>query len=343
MTIRIAVVGCGRISSNHFAAIKELATDFALVGGCENNAERARKASATHGVPVVQTLSELAEKCKPDVVSLCTPSGLHPFQAVEAARLGMHVISEKPMATRYEHGLMMVRACDDAGKHLFVVKQNRLNSTVSLLKKQIDAGRFGQMSAIAANVFWTRPQDYYDQAKWRGTWEHDGGAFMNQASHYVDLLTWLGGPLETVSAFTATLARRIEAEDSGVMALKFRSGAMGTLNVSMLTFPKNFEGSITLVGEKGLVRLGGVALNRVDAWEFSDQSTDDEAARTSSYETGSVYGFGHQAFFREVAKALRGEPNVATTGRDGLVSLATLVGAYRSAKEHRPVGFPLDM
>jgi UDP-N-acetyl-2-amino-2-deoxyglucuronate dehydrogenase len=166
---------------------------------------------------------------------------------------------------------------------------------------------------------------------------------MNQASHYVDLLTWLGGPLETVSAFTATLARRIEAEDSGVMALKFRSGAMGTLNVSMLTFPKNFEGSITLVGEKGLVRLGGVALNRVDAWEFSDQSTDDEAARTSSYETGSVYGFGHQAFFREVAKALRGEPNVATTGRDGLVSLATLVGAYRSAKEHRPVGFPLDM
>jgi len=343
MTIRTALIGCGRISANHFAAIKELAGDYSLVGGCDVDAQAALKASDTHGIPVVATIAELMATTKPDLVALCTPSGQHSFQGAEAARLGAHVISEKPMATRYEHGVQFVKACDEAGKRLFVVKQNRLNPTVSLLKKQIDAGRFGQISSIASNVFWTRPQDYYDHAKWRGTWEMDGGAFMNQASHYVDLLTWLGGPLESVFAYTATLSRNIEAEDAGVLALKFRNGAMGTLNVSMLTFPKNFEGSLTIVGEKGLVRLGGVALNRVDAWEFSDVHADDAVARASSYETGSVYGFGHQAFYIEVAKALNGKPNVATTGRDGLVSLATLVGAYRSAKTHRPVGFPLDM
>jgi UDP-N-acetyl-2-amino-2-deoxyglucuronate dehydrogenase len=341
--IRIAIVGCGRISQNHIAALRELSSDYEIVGVCDVVPSRAAEAAKNAGSPSYPSLAALLQAAKPDIVSLCTPSGIHPFQTIEAAQAGVHVLSEKPMACRYEHALEAVRACDQAGTKLFVVKQNRLNSTIQLLKRAIDKNRFGRISVVTSNVFWTRPQDYYDQAKWRGTWELDGGAFMNQASHYVDMLTYLIGPLESVHAFTATQARKIEAEDCGVMALKWRSGAMGTLNVSMLTYPKNFEGSITIIGEKGTVRVGGVAMNRIDAWQFSDSDPDDAKVKEASYETGSVYGFGHQAYYMELAKALRGEPNQAVSGREGLVSLQTLVGAYRSAIRNAPVSFPLDM
>jgi UDP-N-acetyl-2-amino-2-deoxyglucuronate dehydrogenase len=167
---------------------------------------------------------------------------------------------------------------------------------------------------------------------------------MNQASHYVDILTWIAGPLEAVSSFTATLGRKIEAEDCGVMALRFKSGALGTLNVSMLTYPKNFEGSLTIIGEKGLVRIGGIALNKIDAWQFADEGPEDAIATNSGYDTESVYGFGHKLFYNEVKKALQDEPNQATTGRDGLISLSTLIASYRSAKNGgHPIGLPLDI
>ena len=177
-------------------------------------------------------------------------------------------MTEKPMATRWSDGLAMVRACDEAGVRLFVVKQNRRNRTLQLLKQAVEKGRFGRIYMVNVNVFWTRPQAYYDSAAWRGTWEFDGGAFMNQASHYVDLLDWIVGPVESVMAYTGTLARNIEVEDTGVAALKWRNGAMGSINVTMLTYPKNLEGSITVLGEKGSVRIGGVAVNEIKHWEF---------------------------------------------------------------------------
>ena len=186
----------------------------------------------------------------------------------------------------------MVKACDDAGVELFVVKQNRRNFTLQLLKNAIEKGRFGRIYMVNVNVFWTRPQEYYDSAKWRGTWEFDGGALMNQASHYVDLLDWLIGPIESLQAYTATLARNIEVEDTGVVSLKWRSGALGSLNVSMLTYPKNLEGSITVLGEKGtfeLVDWLSMKLNIGISWRKS-QDTD---VQNANYETSSVYGFGH--------------------------------------------------
>ena len=191
------------------------------------------------------------------MVILATPSGLHAPQTIEAAEAGRHVVTEKPMATRWSDGKAMVQACDQAGVRLFVVKQNRLNATIQLLKRAMDKKRFGQIYMVNVNVFWNRPQEYYDSARWRGTWEFDGGAFMNQASHYVDLLDWLVGPVECVHAFTATLARRIEVEDTGVANVRWRSGALGSINVTMLTYPKNLEGSITIIGERGTVRVGG--------------------------------------------------------------------------------------
>ena len=235
----------------------------------------------------------------------------------------------------------MVRACDQAGVRLFVVKQNRSNRTLRLLKQAVETGRFGRIYMIGVNVFWTRPQSYYDSAAWRGTWEFDGGAFMNQASHYVDLLDWIGGPVESVMAYTGTLARNIEVEDTGVAALKWRNGAMGTISVTMLTYPKNLEGSITVLGEKGSVRIGGVAVNEIKHWEFDSADAMDAQVGEASYQTTSVYGFGHPLYYDNVINTLRGEAEPQTDGREGLKSLELLVALYLSARDGKRVNLPL--
>jgi UDP-N-acetyl-2-amino-2-deoxyglucuronate dehydrogenase len=246
------------------------------------------------------------------------------------------------MATRWQDGKRMVAACDAAGVRLFVVKQNRRNATLQMLKKAIEQDRFGRIYMVSVNVFWNRPQSYYDSAKWRGTWEFDGGAFMNQASHYVDLLDWMVGPVESVQAYTATLARDIEVEDTGVVALRWRSGALGTMNVTMLTHPKNFEGSITIIGEKGTVRIGGVAVNEIVHWDFADRRPEDEKVKDASYQTTSVYGFGHPLYYDNVIKTLRGEAEPETDGREGLKSLELLIATYISARDGRRVTLPLE-
>jgi UDP-N-acetyl-2-amino-2-deoxyglucuronate dehydrogenase len=276
-----------------------------------------------------------------DCVVLTTPSGLHPQQAIDAAGTGVHVMTEKPMATRWADGLAMVKACDEAGVRLFVVKQNRRNQTLQLLKQAMDKGRFGRVYMINVNVFWTRPQSYYDSAPWRGTWEFDGGAFMNQASHYIDLLDWLIGPVESVMAYTGTLARNIEVEDTGVAALKWRNGAMGSINVTMLTYPKNLEGSITILGERGTVRIGGVAVNEIKHWEFEAPDAMDSLIDDASYETTSVYGFGHPLYYDNVISTLRGEARPETDGREGLKSLELIIAMYLSARDGKRVNLPL--
>jgi UDP-N-acetyl-2-amino-2-deoxyglucuronate dehydrogenase len=246
------------------------------------------------------------------------------------------------MATRWQDGLAMVRACDEAGVRLFVVKQNRRNRTLQLLKQAMEAGRFGRVYMVNVNVFWTRPQEYYDSAAWRGTWEFDGGAFMNQASHYVDLLDWIGGPIESVMAYTGTLARNIEVEDTGVAALKWRNGAMGTINVTMLTWPKNLEGSITILGEKGSVRVGGVAVNEIQHWEFAEPHEMDAQIADASYQTTSVYGFGHPLYYDNVIRTLRGEAEAETDGREGLKSLELLIAMYLSSRDGKRINLPLS-
>jgi UDP-N-acetyl-2-amino-2-deoxyglucuronate dehydrogenase len=276
-------------------------------------------------------------------VVLATPSGLHAAQTIECARAGMHVVTEKPMATRWQDGLAMVRACDEAAVRLFVVKQNRRNATLQLLKQAVVQERFGRIHAVAINVFWTRPQSYYDSAAWRGTWEFDGGAFMNQASHYVDLLDWIVGPVESVMAYTGTLARNIEVEDTGVAALRWRNGAMGTLNVTMLAYPKNLEGSITVLGEKGTVRIGGVAVNRIEHWQFAEPHAMDRQVADASYDVSSVYGHGHALYYDNVVKTLRGQTTADTDGREGLRALELLVAMYLSARDGRRVSLPLEL
>lgn len=340
--IRFALTGCGRIATNHFEALKKHAEDTELVAVCDSDPAVLEGAVASTGAIGYRSHRELVEKSQADIVVLATPSGLHSAQAIDAANQGLHVVTEKPMATRWHDGVDMVKACDQAGVRLFVVKQNRCNATLQLLKRAIRRGRFGRIYTVAMNVFWARPQQYYDSAKWRGTWEFDGGAFMNQASHYIDLLDWLVGPVESVMAYTGTLARNIEVEDSGVAAIRWRNGALGTVNVTMLTYPKNLEGSITILGEKGTVRIGGVAVNEIQRWEFAEPHPDDLLVSDASYQTSSVYGFGHSAYYADVISALRGLPVEVTDGREGLKSLEILIALYRSSRDGYKVSLPLE-
>ena len=340
--IRFALAGCGRIAKNHFAALREHHERAELVGVCDVDAQALAAAAKETGARPYGSLTAMLAESDADIVVLTTPSGLHPEQAMQVAASGRHVMTEKPMATRWHDGVQMVKACDEAGVRLFVVKQNRKNATLQLVRNAIDKGRFGRIYMVNINVFWTRPQTYYDSAAWRGTWEFDGGAFMNQASHYIDLLDWLIGPIESVQAYTATLERNIEVEDSGVMSVRWRSGALGSVNVTMLTYPKNMEGSITILGEKGSVRVGGVAVNEIQHWDFAEPDPDDEKISAASYETTSVYGFGHPLYYDNVINVLRGEGKPETDGREGLKSLEVLIAAYLSARDGKRVALPLE-
>jgi UDP-N-acetyl-2-amino-2-deoxyglucuronate dehydrogenase len=340
--LRLGVVGCGRISKNHFASIERHRDEIELVSLCDVDAGVLGFHAAQYKVPAYRSMEEMLQKEQLDLVALCTPSGIHPEQAVLAAKHKVHVVTEKPMATRWQDGVSMVKACDEAGVRMFVVKQNRRNTTLQLLKRAVTEKRFGRIHMVHLNVFWTRPQSYYDQGNgWRGTWEFDGGAFMNQASHYVDLLDWLIGPVEKVQAMMST-TRDIEVEDTGVLNVKWRNGALGSMSVTMLTYPKNLEGSITVLGEKGTVRIGGVAVNDIQLWQFEEAKDYDSQIQAANYETTSVYGFGHPLYYKNVIDVMRGVAEPETDGREGLKSLELLIAAYLSARDGRTVSLPIE-
>jgi UDP-N-acetyl-2-amino-2-deoxyglucuronate dehydrogenase len=340
--IKIAIVGCGRISKNHFGSIEAHKNDLELVAVCDIDPIVLNEHADKYKVPGYRDMEEMLQKEQLDLVALCTPSGIHPHQAVLAAKYKVHVMTEKPMATRWNDGVRMVKACDEAGVRLFVVKQNRRNTTLRLLKRAVTEKRFGKIHMVHLNVFWTRPQTYYDQGGgWRGTWEFDGGAFMNQASHYVDLLDWLIGPVEKVQAMMST-TRDIEVEDTGVLNIKWRNGALGSMSVTMLTYPQNLEGSITILGEKGTVRVGGMAVNDIQLWQFDEPKDYDADIESANYETTSVYGFGHPLYYKNVVDVMRGEADPETDGREGLKSLELLIAAYLAARDGKTISLPLE-
>ncbi|MFZ5945169.1 MAG: Gfo/Idh/MocA family protein [Bacillota bacterium] len=339
--LKIGIIGCGRIAKNHFEALSKLG-NVEVVACCDIIGERAEKAAATYGVPFwTKNYEEMLQKKDINLISICTPSGLHPEHGIMAANYGKHVLSEKPIGVRLSDADELIKACDKNGVRLFVVMQNRLNPSIQLIKKAIDSGRFGQIFMIIANVFWTRPQEYYDMADWRGTWEFDGGAFCNQASHYVDLVQWFGGPVQSVMAQTDTLARNIEAEDTGAAIIKFRKGCVATINVTMLTYPKNLEGSITIIGEKGTVRVGGIAVNEIIHWNFSDYQDDDRIVKAANTFPESVYGFGHSAYYKNVIESLKNGENPLIDGRGGRKSLEIIEAIYKSNKERKTIVLPL--
>ncbi len=335
-TFRVAVVGCGRISKNHFEAIARV-DGLDLVAVADILPGRATAAGVVNGVPWFTSLDAMLEGAECDIVTVATPSGLHPLHGTLAAQAGKQVVTEKPMAISLAGADELIAACHDAGVRLFVVKQNRLNPAIQLVKRAVDKGRFGRIHAANCTVRWSRPQDYYDQAPWRGTWAMDGGAFMNQASHYVDLIQWLAGPVDSVVAMTATQARKIEAEDSGAAVLHFRDGGIGVLDVTMLTYPRNLEGSLTILGDRGSVKIDGTAVNRVETWLFADYDDDDKLIERASTNPPSVYGFGHEGYYQNVLSVLRGEAEPDTDGEEGRKSLEIILAVYQSARTGRRV------
>ncbi len=340
--MKIALVGCGRISKNHLSAIKQTG-ELELTAVCDIIEERAKAAGQEYDCPWFTNYNEMLNQVDCDIVTFATPSGMHARQGMEAARMKKHVLVEKPMAIKLSDADQLIQACDEEGVNLFVVKQNRLNPTMQLLKKAVDKERFGRIYMVICNVLWNRPQDYFDQAKWRGTWEFDGGAYMNQGSHYIDALQWLFGPVDYVMATTTTLARRIETEDTGAAILKFRNSIVGSMNITMLTYHKNFEGSITVIGEKGTVRIGGIAVNKIEKWEFANYDDDDLLIDSINYNPPNVYGHGHFIYYQNVLKYLKGEHVENVDGRSGRKSLEIIHAIYLSAKNNQKVNLPLQI
>lgn len=337
---KVGLVGCGRISHSHFEAIRQLNADLELVAVCDNNPNQFKKLDELSMRPrQYGDYERMIRENKIDLMVICTPSGLHSEHGILASRNKIHVLTEKPMATNLKDADRLIFECSQNDVHLYVVKQNRLNRTIQYLKKAIEIGRFGKIYQVICNVLWTRPQNYYDMDAWRGKRALDGGAFLNQSSHYVDLMYYLFGEVKSVFALTRTLARKIEVEDSGIAVFEFENGVIGTMNTSMLTYPKNYEGSITIIGEKGTVKIGGIAVNKIEKWEFSEYHDMDKEVLDSSYDTASVYGTGHFHFYQKIMEHLREENSIFVDGFDGRKSLEIIMGIYRSAEESKIVYF----
>lgn len=340
--INIGLIGCGRISKNHFEAIAQQ-EDAQVIACCDIIPERAKEAAEKYNIPTwTANYEKMLQNHDIDLISICTPSGLHPVHGTKAARAGKHVLTEKPMACRLNEADELIKVCNEAGRKLFVVLQNRLNPSIQLVKRALEEGRFGRIYMITSNVFWTRPQQYYDMAPWRGTWELDGGAFMNQASHYVDMVQWFGGSIDEVKAITATLGRKIEAEDSGCALIKFRNGLLSSINVTTLTYPRNFEGSIIILGEKGTVKVGGIAMNRILHWDFNDTREYDLRLTEASTYPDTVYGFGHAGYYRNVIECLNNDAIPIADGYEGRKSLGIIEAIYRSSNSQPIINIPIQ-
>lgn len=349
--INIAIIGCGRISKKHIMAIIGDYKRCELVALCDNNQEKldiiytffkdhlVKNNFVFNGLKKFNSYQDLIKAhCNNeiilDLVVLATPSGLHPIQTKIAARCGINVCTEKPMALNLIDAEDMIKVCKSSNVKLFVVKQNRFNSTLQILKKKVDENKFGNIGIVDVNVFWQRPQSYYDQDEWRGTEKLDGGALLNQASHYVDLLEWIVGPLEGLYASISTISRKIEVEDTAVLQLKWKNGALGSMSVTMITYPKNIEGSITIIGDKGSAKVGGIAANEFE-YSFFENDFDTKKLNYYNYKPDSVYGFGHNLYYQNMLDNLIDNKEAICEGESGLSSIRIINAAYKSDKEKK--------
>jgi UDP-N-acetyl-2-amino-2-deoxyglucuronate dehydrogenase len=343
MGLRFAIVGCGRIARRHADLLGTGQVAGArLVAVCDSQAERAETYGTRYDVPWFTALDELLSAPGIDVVSVLTPSGMHAQHVVAVARARKHVVVEKPMALTIADGDAMIEAADQAGVRLFVVKQNRFNVPVVKAREALDAGRFGRLVLGTVRVRWCREQAYYDQDAWRGTWAQDGGVIANQASHHVDMLSWFMGDVESVHARGATALVKIEAEDTCVATLRFRSGALGIIEATGTARPRDMEGSLSILGAGGAVEIAGFAVNKIRAWQFATPlGLDDEVIERYSVNPPNVYGFGHQAYYEHVVDCLRRGTPALVDGREGRRSLELVAALYESMASGAEVRLPL--
>ena len=337
--LTFALVGCGRIAKRHSELLGHGQIAGARLGGVADIvAEKARRIGEQFSVPWFQDMHEMMATVKPDVVVVLTESGNHAKHVIELARYGKHIVVEKPMALTIDSADAMIEACLAHNVKLFVVKQNRFNVPVVKMREALEANRFGKLVMGTVRVRWCRDQSYYDQDAWRGTWALDGGVLTNQASHHVDLLQWMMGDVESVFAKSTTALVDIEAEDTAVVVLKFRSGALGIIEATTAARPKDLEGSISILGEKGSVEIGGFAVNEMKVWNFTQKLPGDAEVMTKySVNPPNVYGFGHQAYYEHVVESIERNSQHLVDGLGGRRSLELITAIYESIETGKEV------
>ena len=336
--LRFGLIGCGRVAPRHAQSLGEM-PDACLVAVADIKESRALRFAREYAADPFTDYRLLLERPDVDVVSICAPSGLHSQMALEAMQAGKHVIVEKPIALSLEDADRMIAAAEASRLKLCVVLQNRYNPPMQDLKRVVSSGRLGRLLMGNATVRWYRPQEYYEDG-WHGTWAMDGGALMNQSIHHIDALQWLMGRPESVFAYTATLAHRLEAEDTGVAVIRFQGGTLGVVEGSTITYPENLEGSIAVFGEHGSLKVGGTALNRKVIWKVRDELEHEKELLTrDQVDPPTVYGGSHQAVIADMVSAVTGDREPHTNGDEAIRSLALVLAMYESAR----TGLPVDM
>jgi len=334
-----ALVGCGRIAYKHIESLKKI-ENAEIVALCDIRPERAQRYSKELGIPYYLDYREMIakENEKIDIVNILTPSGTHASIAIEIMKLGKNVIVEKPMALTVQDADQMIETADVNNVKLFVVKQNRFNSAVIKAREAFEAGRFGKLVLGTVRVRWARNQAYYDQDEWRGTWKLDGGVLTNQASHHIDLLQWFFGDVESVMAMTSTALVNIEVEDTGIAIVRFTNGALGVIEATTATRPKDLEGSLSILGEKGTVEIGGFAVNKIKIWNFVEEMENDKNVISVFGENPpNIYGFGHEAYLRDVINSFEKNKAALVGGFEGKKSLEIINAIYESVATGKKV------
>ena len=333
--LRFALVGCGRIAERHAEHIHHLAH---LVAVCDIKAERARALAEKYGSKWYGSIDDmLAGEKSVDIVSVCSPNGLHAEHSIKAFRAGLNVLCEKPMAITSRDCEQMIMESERANKRLFVIKQNRFNPPLAALKEVVDAGRLGKIFSVQLNCFWNRNDDYYGKSDWKGKKQLDGGTLFTQYSHFIDLLYWLIGDVRDVHAFTRNYSHRhnVEFEDTGAVILEFDNGAIGTINYTVNSHNRNMEGSITLFGEKGTVKVGGQYLNvleyqNIEGYEIKDLPESRKANDYGFYQ-GSMSN--HDKVYENLIDVFSRNASISTSALEGLKVTQIIEKIYKAANK----------
>ncbi len=334
--IRFALIGCGAISQKHITALSKV-EGAEIIGAFDINPDAAAAFGKKHGVSAFTDMDELVAKTSPDVFNILTPSGLHAQNILDLIKYEKHFVVEKPLALRLDQIDRILAASDAKGLKIFVVKQNRFNTPVAKLHEALEKGRFGKLVMGTVRVRWSRNQSYYNEKSWRGTWAFDGGVLTNQASHHIDMLLWMMGDVESVMAKIATRLVDIEAEDTGVALLKFKNGALGIIEATTATRPKDIEGSISVLGEKGSVEVGGFFVNELKVWNFAEPDPMDDDIWEKHAKVPNEPAWNHAQFFRDVVASLKTGKKGLIDGIEGRKSIELINAIYESAETGKEV------
>jgi predicted dehydrogenase len=330
--LRFGIIGCGKIANRHAGIISILGDEAELVAVCDTVEEKARRLGERYGANWYLSANEMLKKERLDVVNILTPNGDHAQTLLNIVDKIGSIIVEKPMALRLEDIDRAIEACIKFKTNIFVVQQNRFNVPVKKLREAVEENRFGKLVLGTVRVRWTRNQEYYDNDAWRGTWAMDGGVLINQASHHIDLLTWMMGDVESVVAMSARRLLDIETEDTIVASLRFRNGSLGVIEATIATRPKDLEGSISILGENGTVEIGGYAANEMKVWNFVDyQEGDESVLRRYRCNPKHPYGFAHHEYIKKAISLIREGKHCFTDGFICRRSLEVVNAIYDSA------------